>query len=733
MACLERNNNRTSKCDDEIDHQVNNKALLSPNQAGPSSIIRHNNVHPINMSSESDSRLDSVDSSSSSEGNSECTGSYISACSSPNKSLPSSPTGPKFKLIHEGDIQICRLNHTRTILSKILSSKYLRRWERHHLYLTTSGICSKTPSGFIEESISYSQIEDICVITRWEINHKYCIRVIISDGSLLLQVSNAYSRDQWLQSLIWKKTIFKSQKLLSSKRPEILLRELKNLVDLSLTTPLQDECIYQIPLEIISKCLQKDEMWSSKYLVEEIITVISPILERTTPTSEICDFLCKYCQLNPRSSMVLDLFTPVVQRILKHNMDFGKYPKTRVLVQDYILALSCQNDGQKVITDFLNSMHGLPSMCPHPRVLPNLVSICLAAIYSLFEEKRNLQTVNKVNHTSSEWNSHLNCFMDIFEIISAFEDWRKGLSQLLQSIPFPDDALHHHQFTKKFKPVIQNICSDYRCDVHSMVLGIRDEKEGWIDIYAPGGVACDDDGDLWSLMLKMLLSCCCRKKCFLQSMVKSLEASVEPFCSFMLRALRDDETCQQALCAMLELEIIEDKDLQLQIIITLQSTASGKEHYKALSQRQRHLKELQQKGGPKKLSFLPRSTDADVARFLSCGSFGNLECLSLAFTQVTSACAEQLIKLPSLRCLNLWSTQFGDAGLQLISEHLHELQVLNLCETPVTDKGLISLSAMKALRKLNLNSTNLSAHTFEGLKQSLPELEEYDICYTDAW
>lgn len=60
---------------------------------------------------------------------------------------PSSPTfgggsfgrahssGPKYKLIHEGDIQLCRLNHTRTIVSKIMNSKYLRRWEAHHIEL----------------------------------------------------------------------------------------------------------------------------------------------------------------------------------------------------------------------------------------------------------------------------------------------------------------------------------------------------------------------------------------------------------------------------------------------------------------------------------------------------------------------------------------------------------------------------------------------------------------------
>jgi hypothetical protein len=37
-------------------------------------------------------------------------------------------------------------------------------------------------------------------------------------------------------------------------------------------------------------------------------------------------------------------------------------------------------------------------------------------------------------------------------------------------------------------------------------------------------------------------------------------------------------------------------------------------------------------------------------------------------------------------------TQFGDAGLQLLSEHMPKLQVLNLCETPVTDKGLTCLA-----------------------------------------
>jgi len=51
------------------------------------------------------------------------------------------------------------------------------------------------------------------------------------------------------------------------------------------------------------------------------------------------------------------------------------------------------------------------------------------------------------------------------------------------------------------------------------------------------------------------------------------------------------------------------------------------------------------------------STDIDVSQLLSGGSFGSLEYLSLAFTAVTSACAHDLIKLPQLRYLSLWSTK----------------------------------------------------------------------------
>lgn len=127
----------------------------------------------------------------------------------------------------------------------------------------------------------------------------------------------------------------------------------------------------------------------------------------------------------------------------------------------------------------------------------------------------------------------------------------------------------------------------------------------------------------------------------------------------MLLALRDNTPAMDVLCAMLEFETTSSPDLKMQMITTLQSTKVGKKMYTSLCERQIALRELQQRGGPRKLTLPSKSTDADLSKMLSSGSFGNLECLSLAFTQVTSACAKDLIKLPALRYLNLWSTQVG--------------------------------------------------------------------------
>ncbi|XP_010882427.1 C-Maf-inducing protein [Esox lucius] len=742
-------------------------------------------------------------------------------------------SGMRYKLLQEGDIQVCVVKHPRTFLSKILTSKFLRRWEPHHLTLTDSSLASATPTGYMEGALSYSTIEDLQLLS-WDNAPKYCVQLSFPGGTVLLQAANSYLRDQWFHSLQWKKKIYKYRKVLNHpSRWEVVLKEIRSLVDMALTSPLQDESIHQAPLQIISTLLAENTNLSAQDH-ENIIVAIAPLLENNHPPPDLCEFFCKHCRERPRSMVVIEVFTPVVQRILKHNMDFGKCPRLRLFTQEYILALNELNAGMEVVKKFIHSMHGPTGQCPHPRVLPNLVAVCLAAIYSCYEEfinsrdnspslkeirngcqqqnerkpplplrllrpepptppptallgltppssvplspppalplspppsivnsseilvelERNNNTANARRKGPAGGDSEpnlidcllvspalnalsiqlpaqadrvLGCFALILKMLSDYDDWRPALASLLQPIPFPKEALAHAKFTKELKYVIQRFAEDPRQEVHSCLLSVRSGKDGWFQLYSPGGVACDDDGELFASMVHILMGSCYKTKKFLLSLA---ENKLGPC---MLLALRGNQTMVEILCLMLEYNIIENKDTQLQIISTLESTQVGLRMYEQLCDRQRELKELQRKGGPTRLTLPSKSTDADLARLLSSGSFGNLENLSLAFTNVTSACAEQLIKLPSLKQLNLWSTQFGDAGLRLLSEHLACLQVLNLCETPVTDAGLLSLSSMKSLCSLNMNSTKLTVDTYEDLKAKLPNLKEVDVRYTEAW
>jgi hypothetical protein len=51
------------------------------------------------------------------------------------------------------------------------------------------------------------------------------------------------------------------------------------------------------------------------------------------------------------------------------------------------------------------------------------------------------------------------------------------------------------------KRAILRLAQDKTCDVHQTLLGIREGKEGWFHLYCPGGIACDDDGQLWGQMV----------------------------------------------------------------------------------------------------------------------------------------------------------------------------------------------------------------------------------------
>lgn len=663
-----------------------------------------------------------------------------SASGSSSPSPSPGPAGPRFKPLEEGDIQVCYLNHTRTLVKKILSSKFLRRWETHHLYLNDACLSSKTLTGFLQQAVPYSSMSEVrkYVVARWDPAYKNCLSIVLPDGSLLLQASNAYTRDQWYHSILWKKSIFKYQHLVStSTREEVILRELRTMVDFALWTPLQDERVAGAPLEAVAKLLDEtssvqeaDSDGKAEEVVrdrrswaEAVLAAVAPLLEKAAPPAALARALVKLAQQHPRSQLV-PMLSPAITRCLKHTVDFGKSPDMRKLLQVFIAALYENNDGEQAIRDYISSVHGPGSDCPHPRILPNLVSICVAAIFHRFEVSSRASS----NEDKSPPLPPLQCYLLVLNIASEYTDWRPGLGALLQPVPFPEEALAVREVQESvLMCVMQRLAKDPRCTVHRVLLPVREPRPGWIHIAAPSSPACPDRGELFGEMLTTLLACCCRRKRFIASLLKQAGDDC------ILLAVRGCDAAQEALCLMLEWRLLPNEEARLQIVNALESTESGKERYAALCQRQKNLQELQQKGGPRKLTLPVRATDADVALLLGGRALGNLECLSLAFTSVTSACAEQLIKLPALRYLNLWATQFGDAGLQMISEHLQKLQVLNLCETPVSDKGISTLASLTSLRKLNLNSTKLSAQTFESLKKRLPALQEFDVRYTEAW
>ncbi|XP_024889925.1 C-Maf-inducing protein-like [Temnothorax curvispinosus] len=661
-----------------------------------------------------------------------------SASGSSSPSPSPGPAGPRFKPLEEGDIQVCYLNQTRTLVKKILSSKFLRRWETHHLYLNDCCLSSKTLTGFLQQPVPYSSMSEVrkYVVARWDPAYKNCLSIVLPDGSLLLQANNAYTRDQWYHSILWKKNIFKYQHLVSmSTREEVILRELRTMVDFALWTPLEDERVAGTPLEAVIKLLDEpsaevDSDGKTEEVVrdrrswaEAVLAVAAPLLEKAAPPAALAKVLARLAQQHPRSQLV-PMLSPAITRCLKHTVDFGKSPDMRKLLQVFIAALYENNDGEQAIKDYISSVHGPGSDCPHPRVLPNLVSICVAAIFYRFE----VSSRASLEKDESPSLPPLQCYLLVLNIASEYTDWRPGLGALLQPVPFPEEALAVKEVQESvLLCVMKRLAKDPRCTVHRVLLPVREPRPGWMHIAAPSNPVCPDRGELFGEMLTTLLACCCRRKRFIASLLKQAGDDC------ILLAVRGCDAAQEALCLMLEWRLLPNEEARLQIVNALESTKSGKERYAALCQRQKNLQELQQKGGPRKLTLPVRATDADVALLLGGRALGNLECLSLAFTSVTSACAEQLIKLPALRYLNLWATQFGDAGLQMISEHLQKLQVLNLCETPVSDKGISTLASLTSLRKLNLNSTKLSAQTFESLKKRLPALQEFDVRYTEAW
>ncbi|XP_053620445.1 C-Maf-inducing protein-like [Plodia interpunctella] len=640
---------------------------------------------------------------------------------------PAPPPGPRYMLATEGTLRVCCFQHTRTVVVKILAAKFLRRWETHVLCLKNEHIVSKTPSGLLEQPLSYSCMQEVYCISRWDSARKYCLRIVMPNGSLLLQANDAYTRDQWYHSIVWRRNIIRYKHFLTkTMRKEVVMKELKNMVDFVMTTPLQDDSVTRDPLKILTELLSQNkdspdwEEWA-----ESTTSVAAPLLAERCASGELCALLARLCRRRPRAAP-LPALAPPVRRVLTRNVDFARAPEARRLVKDYISALSAHNSGAALVRRFVEVTHGSRATCPHPRAAPNLAAVALAAIDEHYRDY-------SMPHHCDEREKEVLCFADILEHMCEYEDWLVVVGAVLQPVPFCAGALGCPRVAKRLQGVLNALAHDARCAAHSCLAPARAARScppSWLKVASPNNPQLELPQQqlcqLWGDMIGSLLRCCSKRKSFLQSLNKQLP-------DFVLVSLNEHPSALEALCLMLEWEVITGEQTQLEIIAALQGTELGQKYYKDLCERQKNLERLQAEGGPRRLALPVRATDADVGALLQAGALGNLECLSLAFTGVTSECAHHLIKLPSLRYLNLWATKFGDSGLQLIAEHLPRLQVLNLCETPVSDEGIEALSGLSNLRRLNLNSTKLSAEAFDALRQKLPLLQEYDIRYTEAW
>jgi len=162
----------------------------------------------------------------------------------------------------------------------------------------------------------------------------------------LLAISSHESIIQGQSFVCPQKSIFKYQHLVSlSMREEVILRELRAMVDFALWTPLQDERVAGAPLEAVAKLLDDtstefDEadakvegvMCDRRSWAEAVLSVVAPLLEKAAPPAALARALARLTQQHPRSQLV-PMLSSAITRCLKHTVDFGKSPDMRKLLQ----------------------------------------------------------------------------------------------------------------------------------------------------------------------------------------------------------------------------------------------------------------------------------------------------------------------------------------------------------------------------------------------------------------
>jgi len=710
-------------------------------------------------------------------------------------------SGQKFNLFTEASCRIHLLpdlHHMKPWEKLIYHLRSTRSWESHHITLDQHNIASNEYYGVLDQAIPYKSIERVMPLDSEHAHYQYhhhqkssnrltnCVKIITTSSTYLFQLSNSHLRDKLIHSIRWKISVENFMERISNvNNATVLLHDLQSFVTKSINCPLYIDDTYNTILNCVSILLTKRANVVGD-MPEAFITTLSPLVDRKPPTIEICNFFTKHCHSCPRSLLVVDMFSPIIHRILKHAVGFGKCNWLRTFVIEYLQALYSQSNGHQAVTNFVQRMHGPMSDCPHPRILQNLVAVCISGIHHAFpspppkpdlgkrkskslnenrkstvygskdaasfekniihwnEEAKKIKNVN-FRHFDSDINSSiedkhrnnnpsatadadensLKLFAHVFHQIAKISDWAPGLACLLQPLPFPQRAVKGVKFLKLFYPVIEALCVDGRQQVLKCFLPIREGKKCWLDVFSPSCSMCDDEGRLFVNMVDVLS----RPETQTGKLKKFLTIlSQSQLEAIITLALREEHVMIKILSWMLRYNILQEQQ-QLQAISALTCTPPGRVSYEQLLQLQDIITKKQ---GPAHFALSRNSNDGDLQTLLGEGSWGNLERLDLSHTKITSKSVKVLKRLPSLKHLNLRNTLIGDTGLKMLCDYAN-LETLDLCETNVTDSGISCLEAMDNLTSLNLNSTSLSESQYYHLRESLPRLTHCDVTYTDAW
>ena len=60
-----------------------------------------------------------------------------------------------------------------------------------------------------------------------------------------------------------------------------------------------------------------------------------------------------------------------------------------------------------------------------------------------------------------------------------------------------------YPFFSFIRRIIKRFAEDERCEVHQAIFPVREGKDGWVDLFSPGGVSCGDNGEFFAHMVSL--------------------------------------------------------------------------------------------------------------------------------------------------------------------------------------------------------------------------------------